>query len=754
MLVFSLIAGLYLAGTTDFLESKLTDLRFHTFRSDATADLVIIDIDTASLHELDVWPWPRSHHATVLGRVLDAGAGIVAYDVDFSSKSTDEADAALEAQIARGGKRVVLPIFMQFDPKSSFGEEPRLSLTQPLRRFSRHSRLAFVNMRPEPDGLVRRMASREDWNDAKFPTLAGILAEYSGAKPKTTGLYGIDFGIRSETIPRFSFADVFHGQVSPEKFKGKLVIVGASAAELGDRIAVPVYRALPGPLVQALAYESIAQSRDLTRLSTFPILFVAFILAVWAGPFLSQTRWRRGSGALCGVWIGALAIAFAAHDVWAIAVDVVPWLSVVTISFVYGLIRNADIQAINLLTARLAVVRTRTVLRHIIAGSSDGLIVVGARGTIEMYNPAAESIFSRTAAEVVGQPLSVLFPSSGGGENEGQRISNAIENGEGLGSVGPLREITAWRPDGMAFPLEILVNQTELRLDSGRAADNPDEDGAYILTVRDISQRKRLEAQAKQELERRIAERTAELEAAQERLLRSERLATLGQLTATVSHELRNPLGTIRSSIYVIRRAASEALSGSVGKAVERIERNITRCDNIIDELLDFTRIREPLMQPATLDNWISDVIEELDVPNGIEITRDLACAGEVTSFDHDTLRRSVINVYENACHAIEQAREQNPDAERKISIETRVGNGRVEIGISDTGAGIPDDVMPSIFEPLYSTKGFGVGLGLVVVKRIMDQHNGGVEISTEAGKGTRVLLWLPRPVDEIRVSA
>ena len=686
---------------------------------------------------------------------MDGGAGAVAYDVDFSSDSNPNADAALEAQFARGGKRVILPIFKQIDPTSAGSEELRLTLTQPLPRFARHTRLAFVNLRPEPDGLVRRMATQDDWKGVVIPTTAGILAAYSGRELPNLKLFGIDFGIRAETVPRYSFADIFHGRIEPEVFNGKLVIVGATAAELGDRMAVPVYRALPGPLVQALGYESIVQGRALMRLTEFATLVVAFLLAVLAGPFLSQTRWRRGLVGMAAVWGGSLIVAFTAHGAIAILLDVVPWILVTAASFIFGLIRNTEIQSLNLVMARLAVVRTRTVLRHIIDGSSDGLIVVAGNGSIEMFNPAAERIFGRVSTDVIGLSLSVLFPSSREeSENEGRRIATEIERGGTLPIFGPLREITAWRPDGMEFPLEILVNPTELHLDGAGGDGNRNDIGAYILTVRDISERKRVEEEAKQELERRIAERTDELITAQERLLRSERLATLGQLTATVSHELRNPLGTIRSSIYVIRHGVSEAVTASVGKAVERIERNITRCDRIIDELLDFTRIREPEPQSTLVDNWLSDILDELAVPDGVSVTRDFRCGGEIIYFDRDAMRRTVVNVFENACHALEETRERDPSAELKISVGSSIVGKRLELWVSDTGPGIPDDVLPTVFEPLFSTKGFGVGLGLVVVKRIMDQHNGGVEISTEPGKGTEVILWLPSGAIEQRVSA
>ncbi|MCH8999575.1 MAG: ATP-binding protein, partial [Proteobacteria bacterium] len=108
--------------------------------------------------------------------------------------------------------------------------------------------------------------------------------------------------------------------------------------------------------------------------------------------------------------------------------------------------------------------------------------------------------------------------------------------------------------------------------------------------------------------------------------------------------------------------------------------------------------------------------------------------------------RRAVINVFDNACQAMRgEGDAETQSAERLLTVRTRERDGRIEVLIEDRGPGIPPDVYERIFEPLYSTKGFGVGLGLPVVKQIMEQHGGGIEIETEEGRGTRVCLWLDR---------
>jgi signal transduction histidine kinase len=244
-------------------------------------------------------------------------------------------------------------------------------------------------------------------------------------------------------------------------------------------------------------------------------------------------------------------------------------------------------------------------------------------------------------------------------------------------------------------------------------------------------------------LEQRVAERTAQLEAVQVELLRQERLATLGKLTATVSHEIRNPLGTIRASIFAVDRKTRDKGLG-IERALERIERNITRCDDIIGELLDYTRMSEPNLRSVMFDEWLRQFLDEHTLPRDVQLVREFAAEIKIL-LDPTRFQRVLINLLDNACQAMLEYVHPGVDQSAIIlRIQTAVVDGRVQLSISDTGPGIPPDVLPHIFVPLYSTKGFGVGLGLPIVKEIIQQHNGDIKITSEVGQGTQVILWLP----------
>ncbi len=269
-------------------------------------------------------------------------------------------------------------------------------------------------------------------------------------------------------------------------------------------------------------------------------------------------------------------------------------------------------------------------------------------------------------------------------------------------------------------------------------------------TMLDITERKRVEHalyRLNAELEQRVEERNAELKAAQEELLRTERLATLGKLTATVSHELRNPLAVIRTSVFAIEKKADEGWPG-IAAAIGRIDRNVRRCDRIIDEMLDFTRIRDLQREPLAIDDWLAALIEEHPIPDGIILDGDLAIPGVTAMADPERLRRAVVNVVDNALQSMADlptgAAAAAGAVEKRLIVRTRTDGGRLQMVFEDSGPGIPAAERARIFEPLFSTRNFGVGLGLAVVSQIMDQHDGGVEVGEAFGGGARFVLWLP----------
>ncbi|MDH3473650.1 MAG: PAS domain S-box protein, partial [Rhodospirillales bacterium] len=239
----------------------------------------------------------------------------------------------------------------------------------------------------------------------------------------------------------------------------------------------------------------------------------------------------------------------------------------------------------------------------------------------------------------------------------------------------------------------------EVRLQIARSETPP----VFLAVIQDITRRKRAEEEIRklnEELEELVEARTAELRTAQEELVRKERLAALGQLTGTVSHELRNPLGAMRTSIAAIKKLAPQDVP-LLQSSVAIVDRSITRCDNIIGDLLDYSRVRPLECETTAIDGWLANLLDEYRLPEGVALGRQLASGAEA-AIDRDRLRRALINVLDNACQAVTGS---GTDAEQggtgQVTVAARCENGQVAIEIADTGPGIPAQDLDRVFEPL-----------------------------------------------------
>lgn len=232
--------------------------------------------------------------------------------------------------------------------------------------------------------------------------------------------------------------------------------------------------------------------------------------------------------------------------------------------------------------------------------------------------------------------------------------------------------------------------------------------------------------------------------AAEAELLKSERLSVLGQLTATVAHELRNPLSAIRNTLFTVKELAANG-GVKLDRPIARMERSIERCDRIISDLLEYTRNRELTRSGMRFDRWLSDMLAEQSVTPPIVLDARYGAGEAMVSMDADRVRRVVINLVENAAQALA---EMPPDRERRIAVRTAAVDGEVVLTIQDTGPGIAPDNLERIFEPLFSTKSFGTGLGLPTVKQIVNQHGGTIAVDSTLGEGTCVTVRLPRQAE------
>ncbi len=270
--------------------------------------------------------------------------------------------------------------------------------------------------------------------------------------------------------------------------------------------------------------------------------------------------------------------------------------------------------------------------------------------------------------------------------------------------------------------------------------------GALIIALIFIVQLRRMVKtrtselqQMHDELETLVQERTSELKTAQKNLLIKERLAVLGKLTATVSHELRNPLGTISNSLYNMRLAVKTNNLDMIAKALDISDRNIQRSTEIIDDLLDYGCRQSLVKKIVNIDRLLEEIVEEFVWNEEIKVETHFN-SEVVVSGDMEHLRRAVLNLITNS----QQALFETPIPEKRIILSTFRDDKVVNISIEDNGPGVPEALREKIFEPLFSTKNFGVGLGMAIVKDIMSAHQGGVRHELPDTGGCRFVLWMP----------
>lgn len=308
---------LFLGGVFDSVEDALTSKRAELLERSPTGQTVIVEIDARSLATLRDWPWPRRYHAQLLRQLHEAGASIIAFDVDFSARSND-GDAALASAIADAG-HVILPTFAQ-KASASRGGSAVLS-SRPDAAFGA-AWVGGVNIYADPDGVVREYPAATFIDGAVQPAIATLLAEKNGLGDRT---FRPDWAINAGSIPRFSFVDVMNGRIPAGALKGKRVLIGATAVELGDRYAVPRYGVLPGVVIQALASESMLQDRAVQATGSSVTLAGILALALLLVPRALKRPARYAI--LCAALLGIVAVLpVAAQWLWPVSIDSAAWI--------------------------------------------------------------------------------------------------------------------------------------------------------------------------------------------------------------------------------------------------------------------------------------------------------------------------------------------------------------------------------------------------------------------------------------------
>jgi diguanylate cyclase (GGDEF)-like protein/PAS domain S-box-containing protein len=467
-LLGALVAVAYLAGWFDPIERTLSDLRAGLVERPASGDLLLVAIDPVSLQALERWPWPRRYHAEAIERLLAAGAARIAYDADFSAPSQPGDDQALAEALAHAGPgRIVLPVFRHLRQTTDNAIEP--FDTAPLPLFRDHVGTVSIDLRADSDGRVRRIARNAPRAGQDLPTAPAWLQgeptrAQNGTDPGAQIL--IDYSIDPDAIPQLSFIDLLSGRFDPALIAGKQVLVGATAIEVGDWLSVPRHWALPRPVVQALAFETLRQDRALSHAGGWPIALASALLVMLLGPLFMHLSWPRGLALLAGS-IAALAGLPLLLQPWAaVVLDTTAAGLGLVLAFAGAMLGRAERRARRPGRAAVLPVDDR-VTRELVDSSFDAIVTFDPGGAVLSCNGAAERMFGRPAAELVGHPVTRLLPD----EHHRALAAWAQEGGS--------RELVALRDDGSRIPVDVALSRMQV-----------DARWVGIAVLRDISQRK------------------------------------------------------------------------------------------------------------------------------------------------------------------------------------------------------------------------------------------------------------------------
>ncbi|MBO1224782.1 MAG: HAMP domain-containing protein [Candidatus Scalindua sediminis] len=237
-----------------------------------------------------------------------------------------------------------------------------------------------------------------------------------------------------------------------------------------------------------------------------------------------------------------------------------------------------------------------------------------------------------------------------------------------------------------------------------------------------------------------LVQTNEQLKDAQEQLVRTEKLAAVGTLASGVSHELRNPLSAIKNAVFFLKRKLSNKESPDIDARViqflDIMDKEIDRSTKIINDLLGFARVISLSKIPSDITVVVNEAMSRAKMAENIKVSKNLPSNLPMVMIDVNKIGQVFINLIENACQAM-------PDG-GELQISTRESKGFIEIEIADSGCGIPEKTIKKIFDPLFTTKPKGIGMGLAVCHGIIEKHHGTIDVKSQEGIGTSILIKLP----------
>ncbi|WOF74873.1 CHASE2 domain-containing protein [Parvibaculaceae bacterium PLY_AMNH_Bact1] len=707
-------------GFLEPIERALLSVRFDFNTRPASADLIVVQIDARTIKELGVWPFNRGDHAAVIDSLHNAGASAIAFDVELARSQNDADNAELVAALKRAGGQVILPSFIQL---ASAGQRSGDTLrTEPDPLFREHSWLANVNVYPSSDGRIWTMTYGGFVDDKFQYSLAATLA---GRALRDEQAFYVDYGIDINTIPRLSYIDVLTGSFNPAEIEGKRIIVGGTAVELGDQLNLPVIGVVSGPVLQALAFETIHQEREIWRTSTIFSLILAAITLL----LLSTTRHLASLRFyLSGIVVFCAAVqltVFGIQHLGAISVDTGAILLVASLMGISVTITELEARREQVARERVEKENHVRMLDRVVEDSFNGIIVYNQERRIESSNAAARKILrAENETAFIGKKLSAVLPNSSDWWAPWEQDQ-----------VEDLQEVEFTTSTGEMRTIEFVVTRSILE-----EADSTESRPIFTATFRDITERRQAE------LDR---------DAALQEALSANRSKT--QFLANMSHELRTPLNAIIGFSEIMKTEAFGPLGSEqyVGYSGD-IEDSGRHLLSIVNDILDVARIETGDFSLNEEELEVEDLLQSVKrLTEGWPAAQDRNIKIEVTGdlpdlwADPRLTKQMVLNLLSNAVKF-------SPSGSTIFLKANLNDSGAIRIDVCDEGIGIPQESIPKLTDAFYQVDARlerefeGSGLGLTLVQKHMSLHSGTLRFESEENIGTTATLTFPpnRSVD------
>jgi signal transduction histidine kinase len=220
----------------------------------------------------------------------------------------------------------------------------------------------------------------------------------------------------------------------------------------------------------------------------------------------------------------------------------------------------------------------------------------------------------------------------------------------------------------------------------------------------------------------------------EEKLVKSERLASIGELSGQIGHDLRNPLAAIKNGIYIIKKKDTQLERAKREEIFGFIENSIEDSNRIITSLVDYSDELNLQLEQCTPNSLVLHVLSKIQVPGRLNIINNTK--DDIIFLDLEKMEKVFASLIKNSIDATPE--------EGTIQIQSTLKESNIEISFTDSGLGIPENILPKLFAPLVTTKAKGMGMSLAVCKRIVEAHGGKIGVESAVGKGTTFTISLP----------